>query len=189
MEMSESFVVLWSQERVKRLRKAADDGPLEVIFGGPHISQPSIEKVRVGDKIFPIASAGGKLFLLAMLSVEEILDPEEFVSARFCVERRSALSWGEVFFSSDGRKFGHRIPQTCADLAARGTGTKFNWSRQISAGELEQLRFGPRVGKEMPAKGISGGLLKSSLSFQGHVRRTSRETGDLLNRLIYQGEV
>ena len=49
--MANSFVVLWTLERCRWLQRVGDKGPLEVIFGGPHTSMPSIAALRAGDRI------------------------------------------------------------------------------------------------------------------------------------------
>lgn len=184
MESGDTFVVLWSQDRVKWLRKCGDEGPLEVVFGGPHISQPSIEKVRVGDVICPLAARKGKLFVLGMLRVEQLVDPDDFVKVRLGINRDGVLMWNDIRYGPHGTKYGHRIPQTCADLAAKGTGTNFAWDTSVPPESLGVLRFGPKAGKELPLKGVSDGLLKSILSFHGHVRRASKETGEILKSIV-----
>jgi hypothetical protein len=51
--MPDSLVVLWSLERCRWLRRVQDRMPLEVIFGGPHTSLPSLRNVSIGDTIYP----------------------------------------------------------------------------------------------------------------------------------------
>ncbi len=177
-------VVLWSQERVQWLRRCGDDGPLEVIFGGPHISQPSLAKIRIGDVICPVWVKEGQLHVLGALRVQRILAPETYLMERWGFQRERGLTWSNVRNSAEGRRFGHRVPHTCADLAAAGTGTMLRWDRAVPAEALAALRFGPKPGKEVALKDVSDGLLTRSLSLQGHVRRACAETAVRLMGLV-----
>ncbi|HEY0662054.1 MAG TPA: hypothetical protein VGD21_12130 [Lysobacter sp.] len=183
--MNESYVLLWSQDRVKWLRQVKDHGPFEVVFGGPHISQPSIDRLANGDIVYPVAVSKGRFFVIARLVVQELLDPEEYVIRRIGV-RPSDLSWNRFRSSlpDKGASVGHRAPWTCADLAACGQGTEFVWDRAVAPSELPELRFGPKEGRELPLKGIKDGIITSSLSLQGHMRRASRETATILSRVV-----
>jgi hypothetical protein len=184
--ISDTHVVMWTQDRVKWLRRVGDEGPLEVIFGGPHLSQPSIDNVRVGDVICPLAATNGRLFILGKLLVQQLLDPDEFVERQLGLKRGAAATWNEfrTRLPDGGRGVGHRIPHTCADLAAWGSGSSLQWDRVVPPEVLESLRFGPKPGRETSLKGVEGGILKRASSFHGHVRRASKETGELLRDLI-----
>lgn len=175
-------VVLWSQERVQWLRRCGDDGPLEVIFGGPHISQPSLAKIRIGDVICPVWVKEGQLHVLGALRVQRILAPETYLMERWGFQRERGLTWSDVQNSAEGKRFGHRVPHTCADLV--GTGTMLRWDCAVPAEALAALRFGPKPGQEVALKDVSDGLLTRSLSLQGHVRRASTETAARLMDLV-----
>ena len=88
----ESYVLLWSLDRIKWLKRVNDTGPLEVVFGGPHISQPSIDRLVPGDSVYPISVSKGRLLVLARLDVRELLDPDEYVRRRLGIEAAD-LSW------------------------------------------------------------------------------------------------
>lgn len=185
--MPESFVVLWTQERVRWLRRVKDFGPLEVVFGGPHISMPPIDRVQPGDSLYPVAIIGGKLLLLAGMRVRAIRTPDEFVHDRFALERPAGCMWAEFFrrLKSARPDVGHRVPFTCADSAAVGErGGLFQFDRAVSPDLLERLRFGQRRGYELPLKGIVDGQLSNNFSLQGHVRRLSQESAARLANML-----
>jgi hypothetical protein len=177
-------VVLWPQERIQWLRRCGDDGPLEVIFGGPHISQPSLAKVRIGDVICPVGVKQGRLHVLGALRVQRIQAPEAYLMERWGFQRERGMTWNELRKGAEATRFGHRVPLTCADLAAVGTGTRLRWDRTVPAEALAALRFGPKPGKEVALKDVWDGLLTRSLSLQGHLRRASAETAVRLMSLV-----
>jgi hypothetical protein len=82
--MSESYTVFWTQDRCKALRKLGGVGkPLEMLFGGPHTSEPSFLRatVRPDDELYPISVHAGVLYLLGRVRVRRILSLEEYVAA------------------------------------------------------------------------------------------------------------
>lgn len=183
--MTESYVLLWSQDRIKWLKKVKDHGPLEVIFGGPHISQPAIDRLVEGDYVYPVSVSKGRLFVIAQLKVQAFADPDAYVRNRFGArDRNQSWSGFRSVLPDQGAAIGHRAPWTCADLAACGIGTEFVWDRAVSAKQLVELRFGPKPGREQALKGINDGLLSSSLSLQGHLRRASCETAAILAEVL-----
>lgn len=178
--MGNSYVTMWSKFFIKRIQLARDNGPLEVIFGGPHISLPSISHVAPGDRIYPIFVNKGAIFVIACLNVTEIIEAEQYVYERLGVKRREGM--GLRHLASAEPALGHRLPKTCADLAAVGTGSELVWDRSLNPGELESLRLGPKPGKEMPLKYMADGFLKRDNSLRSHVRRVSEETRGILER-------
>ena len=182
--MSEAFVVLWSLERCRWLKKVRDTGPLEVIFGGPHTSQPSLDSVSEGDVIYPICVQSGTLHLIARMTVQSLVPPEEFVQMRWGISRPQGRMWDEVFRECQISRasVGHRLPITCCDIAAVGqSGSDIRFDRTFPGELLESLRFGPTPSKERPLSGVADGKLKSSLTFQGHVRRLNFVSAELFD--------
>jgi len=72
------YMIFWSQDHVKKLKKAGDNGPVQVIYGGRHPKEPSLKKIRVGDVLFPVALENGKLVVMARLQVEKIESAFEY---------------------------------------------------------------------------------------------------------------
>ena len=71
-------MIFWSQDHVKALKKAGDNGPLRVIYGGRHTKEPSLKKIKVGDLLFPVALEKEKLVVMARLQVEKLEDAFEY---------------------------------------------------------------------------------------------------------------
>ena len=180
--MPDTFTILWTIDRCRWLQKVRDSGPIEVIFGGPHTSQPSLEAVRVGDTLVPVAVMDGALHLLARLEVTQFLPPDGFVRQRFGLEAGPSEMWDTRFqeLKRSHPEVGHRVPITCADVAAVGSGSSIRFDRILPSSSLESLRLGPKPGREKPIRGIVDGRLQNNLSFQGHVRRLSAESAALL---------
>src|SRR5262245_28666099 len=84
--MPEAFTVLWTKERCRWLQRVGDRGPLTVVFGGPHLSQPSIAHVRPGDTLFPILVADRTLYVTASLTVREVVPADLFVRDQLGIE-------------------------------------------------------------------------------------------------------
>src|SRR5215210_1751340 len=77
-----SYVVLWTRDYCRRLRRAGDLGrPLEVLYGGAHGSQPLISRygVRAGDTIYAVSVADGALLVVGGMTVVAIVDWLEYV--------------------------------------------------------------------------------------------------------------
>lgn len=185
--MPDSFVVMWTIERSRWLQRVGDRGPLEVVFGGPHISMPSINAVQVEDTVYPVSIMSGALYIIAGLKVEELLSPEDFVRQRLGMVVPPAKTWGELFWEIKRSKpsIGHRIPTTCADLAATGSnGSEIRFDRQVPSPDLSSIRLGPKHGREQALKGVVKGRLMNNFSLQGHVRRLSSQSAALFAQLL-----
>jgi hypothetical protein len=71
--MADAYTTFWTHERCDTLRRLGWSGrSLEVLFGGPHISEPSFRRacVRPGDDIYPIAVRNGILSVLGRVRVQ-----------------------------------------------------------------------------------------------------------------------
>ena len=83
--MADAYTMFWTRERCDALRRLGWAGrPLETLFGGSHISEPSFlhAGVRSGDAVYPIAVRAGVLYLLGRTRVRRILAFEDFVKQR-----------------------------------------------------------------------------------------------------------
>ena len=79
--MAESFLVLWSQDRIKSLKAKGELGtPLRVVYGSPHQSAPSLLRYGVtsGDTIFVVGLKGGALHLISKVQVAQIVSADDF---------------------------------------------------------------------------------------------------------------
>lgn len=73
------YITYWSKEHVRALERAGDQGPLTVIYGGPHTKMPSIAAVRPGDVIYPASIRDGALCAMARLEVERVEPAMEYL--------------------------------------------------------------------------------------------------------------
>ena len=73
------YLTFWSKEHVRTLERAGDQGPLSVIYGGPHTKMPSLAAVRPGDILYPASIRDGTLCAMARLEVERIEPALEYL--------------------------------------------------------------------------------------------------------------
>jgi hypothetical protein len=185
--MANSFVVLWTLERCRWLQRVGDKGPLEVVFGGPHTSMPSIAALRTGDSIYSVFVSGGALHVIAGMSVEALVPPDDFVRQRLGITCPPGMMWDQLFceLKQSQPSVGHRIPITCADLAAVSSkGSPIRFDRALNAADIAAIKLGPRPGHEQTLKGVVDGQLKNNFSLQGHVRRLSTQSAELFSTLF-----
>lgn len=187
--MAEAYLLLWSQARLRWLRRCGDEGPLEVLFGGPHISMPTLARLACGDCVYVVGVAHGRLHGVARIEVSGFDDPDAFVARRFGWQRPPATGWNAVQrqHPEQARRMGHRYPYTCADQAVLGTGSALRWDRILPAAELGRLALGPRAGQERALSGVVDGRLRSALTLQGHLRRASADSAQRLSHWFAAG--
>lgn len=73
------YLTFWSKEHVRNLERAGDQGPLSVIYGGPHTKMPSLAAVKPGDILYPTSIQNGTLCAMARLEVERIEPAPEYL--------------------------------------------------------------------------------------------------------------
>jgi len=88
----DGYITTWARDWIREILNNGDEGPLSVIYAGPHQSLPALGKVGVGDTIYPATLIAGQLHVLARMTVAEILDAEEG-AARFGLTRRGPWDW------------------------------------------------------------------------------------------------
>jgi hypothetical protein len=82
--MDQSYTTFWSELRCRSLHKHSQEGTrLELLFGGPHTSEPSFRRAGVspGDYIYPVRVLQGTLYVLARLRVQRILSVPEWIAS------------------------------------------------------------------------------------------------------------
>jgi hypothetical protein len=180
--VTNAYVTLWTKARCGWLQRVRDHGPLQVLFGGPHTSLPSLAHVRVGDTVFPVWVSDGQLRVIAKVQVAEFISLHQYISDYLKLDP-SELGVGPISpeFPRQHPELGHRAPFGCIEQIAIGVeGCRFNFQRSVPPRDLPLLTFGPKPGKEQPLKGIKDGRLTSILSLQGHVRRASEQSREIL---------
>jgi hypothetical protein len=166
--VSEAYTVFWTMDRWLSAIQAGHK-PLPVLFGGPHLSEPSFRRagVKVGDEIYPVAVANRRVHVVARMRVREMLllgqeDGPTLIDQRFPQYR----AW----------KF---LAPTCTDevligmegIAPRGDVT-------VPAETLGRLSFRSQRGVRQ-LKHVRGDELTSSIGLQGIYRLTPDSAADL----------
>lgn len=125
--MGFSYTVLWTGDHCKRLNRAGDAGkPLRVVFGGSHLSQPSLTRFGVvpGDDLYPIRVEKGLLFILARMTVRQLLTVPEYLTEYLGLpETYAALHVWQLKerLATEHADWGHvpeRARPTCPDALA-----------------------------------------------------------------------
>jgi hypothetical protein len=174
-----SFIIFWAKDRIENYLKNGDNGPLSVIFGGPHQSQPSFGKIKTGDKIFPITVIDGKMYILGFMEIEKYISEEEYIKNyldgikndmwdAYCVKNKETIT--------------HKIPWSCVDKVAIGkNGTKII-KRELPEKIINLIKLGPKKGEEMPLKIRDKKIQTSNLI--GYFRRLSEESERIFIEII-----
>ena len=74
--MPDSYTTLWSQDRCQLIKRYRQERTrLELLFGGPHTSEPSFRRYRVkaGDYIYPVYVAKGILYVIGRMQIAHLL--------------------------------------------------------------------------------------------------------------------
>ncbi len=74
--MTDAYTVFWPQDRCAAATSVVAEGlPLQVLFGGPHLSLPSFvrAKVSAGDLVYPVGVHSQKLYVLGRMRVMEVV--------------------------------------------------------------------------------------------------------------------
>ena len=166
--MTESYTVFWTNERWHSAL-ATGHKPLPVLFGGPHLSEPSFRRagVKVGDTIYPVAVSQRQVHVVARMRVREMLllgqeDGPSLIEHRFPEYR----AW----------RF---LAPTCTDEVVIGMeGTVPRSDLALTSDLLERLAFRSQRG-ERTLRHVRDGELTSSIGLQGIYRLSTKSAADL----------
>jgi hypothetical protein len=211
--MSEAYTMFWTRERCAAMRRLGDLGkPLEVLFGGPHTSEPSFVRatVRPGDDVYPVAVRAGVLYVLGRVRVRRILSLEEYIAAHpdlFAPYLQEPPAWVFERFVPDPSpgfvqaleafdRYREAHPElrylapTCTDEAVEcEEGTPIRLDRAVPLNLLVRLRYRSRRRERDLSKYIRDGRLVQSLGVQGIYRlseASAREFAALVDNGISQ---
>ncbi|MCO5995322.1 hypothetical protein [Actinoallomurus rhizosphaericola] len=161
--MGDTYTVYWPQDRWRQALEV--QRPLEVLFGGPHTSEPSFLRatVRAGDMLYMIGVHRHVLYVFGRMRVREIVEPEASLQEYF--DRFSAWRF---------------LAPTCTDEVVLGDeGTLVHGDRAVPGEVLKRMTYLPRRGPR-PVKHVSEeGLLTSAISVQGIYRLAPDSAADL----------
>ncbi|GAA4978177.1 hypothetical protein [Actinoplanes utahensis] len=154
--MSDAYTVYWPQDRWRNALGV--HGPLEVMFGGPHLSEPSFRraKVTVGDLLYPIGVNQQVLYVFGRMRVREIVEVD-------------GASLQEHYARFRPWRF---LAPTCTDEVVLGEeGTPVHGNHAVPSEALKTLTYLPRRRGPRPIKHVSeAGLLTKAISIQGIYR-------------------
>jgi hypothetical protein len=166
--VSESFTVFWTMDRWLGALSVGHK-PLPVLFGGPHLSEPSFRRagVKVGDLLYPVAVVNRRVHLIAQMRVREMIllsqeDGPTLIDQRF----PQFKAW-------------KMLAPTCTEEVVIGTeGTAPRADLEIPGDMLEQLRFRSQRG-ERTLKYVKDGELTRSIGLHGIYRLAESSALDL----------
>jgi hypothetical protein len=170
--VADSYTVFWTMDRWLSA-VAVGHRPLPVLFGGPHLSEPSFIRagVRVGDLVYPVAVANRRIHVVARMRVREMIllgqeDGPSLIEQRF----PQFKAW----------KF---LAPTCTDEVLIGMdGTAPRADVPVPPEMLAKLTFRSQRG-ERHLKHVKDGELTRSISLQG-IYRLGADSADDLAELI-----
>ncbi len=142
---------------------------LTVLFGGPHLSEPSFRRATVqpGDLLYPIGVGDQVLYVFGRLRVHEII----------AVGDAGQPPLEEYFSRFAGWRF---LAPTCTTEVVIGAeGTRVQLDRPVPGEVLKRLTYHPRRGLR-PVKHVSeDGRLTRPDSVQGIYRLAEASAADL----------
>jgi hypothetical protein len=188
-----SYVVLWTQDYCRRLRRSGDLGnPLEVVYGGSHTSQPLLSRYGVGggDTLYAVSVAEGRLLVVGGMTVVAIVPWLQYVERHLGVSTAwlaEAASWRVADeLSRRHPEWGHRLPWGCTVEAAVGEGgAGLALDRTAPTGLVTNLRFVSKQGRERPLRQVVDGRISSVNGLQGHVLRLRADAADAFRALTW----
>lgn len=166
--MSDSYTVFWTMDRWLRALSVGHK-PLPVLFGGPHLSEPSFRRagVKVGDLIYPVAVSNRRVHLVAQMRVREMVllgqeDGPTLIDQRFPQFKAWKI-----------------LAPTCTDEVIVGIeGSVPRADLEIPAEILVRLSFRSQRG-ERPLKYVKNGELTRSIGLYGIYRLSQASAADL----------
>jgi hypothetical protein len=185
-----SYIIFWPKGRIESYINNGDNGPLSVIFGGPHQSQPPLGKIKTGDKIFPISVINGKMYILGFMEIAKIISEEEYIRNYLSdnvknISAEENIMW-DAYCEKNKKTITHKIPWNCVDNVAIGkNGTKII-KRELPEDKIKLIKLGPKKGEETSLK-IDDGKIKTS-NLIGYFRKLSETSEKIFEEVIKKYE-
>jgi hypothetical protein len=168
VQVSEAYTVFWTIDRWLGALSVGHK-PLPVLFGGPHLSEPSFRRagVRVGDLLYPVAVSNRRVHVVARMRVREMIllgqeDGPTLIDQRFPQYKAWKI-----------------LAPTCTEEVIVGMeGTPLRADIELPAEVLERLTFRSQRG-ERPLRYVRDGELTRSVGLHGIYRLTPSSAADL----------
>jgi hypothetical protein len=164
--VSEAYSVYWPQRRWRRAAVACQR--LSVLFGGPHLSEPSFARagVRPGDLLYPIGVCDQVLYVLGRMRAEEII---------MAGDDRALLAQHLARYPA----WRFLAPTCTTEIVTGSAGTPVMLDRPVPGEVLGRLTYLPRRGPR-PVRHVSpDGRLLHAISVQGIYRLAGPSAADL----------
>lgn len=166
------YAIYWTADTVNLIRKAGELGqPLQVIFGGHHISKPPLGPygIEAGDRIYAVSVRKGACYLIASMTVDELVDVDTYLS-RLDLEAE--------------QRGGHRaLWDHAGEVAIGRDGTPFDLRRVIPPEDVATIMFQPKRGAARPISHVDG-MIEQTTGLTGHYLRLTPETEALFRRVL-----
>ncbi len=188
--MADSYTILWANDRIQQIIKHRQEGVrLEVLFGGPHSSEPSFRRygVKEGDCIYPLRVSKGILYVMGRLKVKRLISLEEYIEQYphvFAEGERGPYPMATLqSYLARHPEQGYLAPTCTEEVAIGEEGTALRLDVAIPPDLLERLRFRSQK-KERGLKHIENGRLKSVVSLQGGYYRLAESSAQEIHELL-----
>jgi hypothetical protein len=192
--MPSAFTTLWSNDTCRLIKRLGQVGvPLNLLFGGPHLSEPSFLRagVQPGDVIYPIHVLQGTMFVIARMRVKLIAPLVDYLAQDG--EVFHGITRGEYLHQTLDNYF-HQYPKqrylapTCTEEIVIGDdGSAIRFDVPVPADLLIRLRYRSQR-RERAIKHIQDGKLKNTLSVHG-IYRLSDESARAIEEVFLAGVV
>ena len=180
--MSNAFLVLWSKDRLKDAEKSGWVGrPLPALYGGPHISHPSLmrHKVSAGDVVYPVCVSQGRLLIVARVVVKQVLAVAEFID----MQRK------EMVPRVPPQTHGWLVPTCTDDAAVVAESSPLRMDCAVPEEWVEKIRMLTPKGEERAIKHVKDGKIIRTAGIDGHYYRLSEETRRMFDEVIERENV
>lgn len=185
-----SYVVLWAKRHLEWLTGLGERGkPLEIIYGSPHSSAPSLRRYGVGqgDRIFIVTLKQGALAIVARARVDRVITTEEYFRdhLRLSPSLLATHLWAmSEKLAKEQPELGHRLPFGCVDeVGLFSESTPFGLDAPVPPKVLGSLRFRPKTGEER-ALPLVDGKLKNATPIHGHFFRLAPASARSLDAIV-----
>lgn len=170
----QAFTVYWPRDRVKRAEAEMSGRRLEVMFGGPHQSEPSFRRAKVmpGDVVFPIYVRDRSLFVMGCMTVEEIIV--------FGAGQQDCARLKEYYQRFPDWRF---LAPTCTDEVVLGKGSPISAGAEVPVEVLRRFTYRSQRAERTLKHIDDDGRLTHSMGVQGIYRLAPHSAEDLSRML------
>ena len=173
-------MVFWKKDKIKQILKNGDKGPLSVLYGGSHQSQPAFGKVGIGDRVYPITVIDGIHYVIGRMTIGSIVDAREHLRDTLKLDNPDYM-W-DTYWNKHKTEVTHIVPTTCANNAALGSDGTALSLREVPMDFACQVRVGPKPGQEVQLREQNGKI--STVGMIGYYRRLSIDSAAILDGII-----